>query len=70
MPRKTRCRACWESAGITNEALFMAGQSMNQGIGLRWIPVCQDHADYWNDGGDWIAPVISIQDYKTQKHDN
>ena len=43
-----------------NKAEWLAAQSIDQGKNIRWIPICDLHADGWNDGKDWQAPLYMI----------
>ncbi len=44
-------------------AVFVGAQSEDQGKTVEWFPLCRDHADGWNEGGDWEAPVVTVSDY-------
>jgi hypothetical protein len=41
-------------------ATRLAAQSIDQGVTVDWVPICDHHADGWNDGGDWDAPVYIL----------
>lgn len=27
---------------------------------MSWVSICATHADGWNDGGDWAAPMFVL----------
>ena len=54
------CIFCEANQGIATPARFVAAQSEDQGETVRWVLICTDHADGWNDGGDWTAPMYEI----------
>ena len=59
MPRP-HCAFCESNHGVTAPARFVAAQSEDQGETIKWVLICTDHADGWNDGGDWNAPMYEI----------
>jgi hypothetical protein len=60
MPRYPLCFLCKENYCIERQAEFFAAQSVDQGTTIEWFPICQGHADGWNEGGDWHAPVFRL----------
>lgn len=51
------CEICRNNLGVERPAMFRAAQSTDQGQNRTSVLICEDHADGWNDGGDWDAPV-------------
>lgn len=55
--RKTKvlCKFC------EADATKFGAQSTDLGKTIDWVPICDGHANGWNEGGDWIAPVVPIE---------
>jgi hypothetical protein len=58
--RGAECLLCEANQGIHRPARFTAAQSRDKGHTVAWFPICEGHADGWNEGGDWNAPVIPL----------
>jgi hypothetical protein len=54
------CPFCAQD-GITARAAYFAPQSLDRGKTISWTTPCKDHAAYWNEGGDWQAPLVPIR---------
>ena len=54
-----KCIFCTQN-GYNHAASYLAAQSEDRGETVGWVPICTDHADGWNDGGDWTAPMYSL----------
>lgn len=50
----------WACVFCETPAMFIAAQSEDAGRTVDWVLICVYHADGWNDGGDWNAPVIPL----------
>lgn len=60
MPQRPRCIFCQQN-GYDVPATLLAAQSEDQGQSVSWVPICNSHADGWNDdGGDWDAPIYVL----------
>lgn len=57
---KPHCVFCEANHGVKSPAKFVAAQSEDRGVTIQWVLVCADHADGWNDGSDWDAPMFAI----------
>lgn len=54
------CKFCPQN-GIKRAATFVAAQSTDRGKTVDWVLICVDHADGWNEGSDWTAPMFALQ---------
>jgi hypothetical protein len=43
-----------------NPATHVTAQSSDEGVTRTWVLVCVGHAEDWNDGHGWIAPVFKL----------
>lgn len=41
-------------------ASFECAQSTDAGQTVSWVLACDFHADGWNEGSDWTAPIFQI----------
>lgn len=62
MLRRPICVICEINSGVIAPAKFVAAQSENCGETVDWVLICADHANGWNEGGDWAAPMYTISD--------
>lgn len=58
--RRYLCVPCRE-AGVQNAATYLGAQSVDQGETVTHVRICQGHAETWNDGSDWDAPVVPLK---------
>lgn len=54
------CTFCRENSDREAPATHIGAQSTDGGATVTWTPICGTHADGWNDGGDWRAPVFRL----------
>lgn len=47
--------------GVRTRATAFGAQSTDCGKTVTWAPICDGHANGWNEGGDWDAPIIQIK---------
>jgi len=57
--RRPRCQPCKQN-GNDVVAEYLAAASYNRGKKITWRRICADCAYFWNEGGDWEAPVYKI----------
>ena len=60
-PPLPKCEIC-AGTGVDPvcTAGYVAAQSPDQGKTVAWRLICKFHADGWNEGGDWNAPMYKI----------
>lgn len=56
------CRRCDLDSGIERPASFLAAHSLDRGVTIEWMLVCDGHASNWNEDAEWEAPVYRIDD--------
>lgn len=57
------CRPCMHSVGPNPAAYLCPQWSDGEGMPPVWIPVCDEHAEYWFDGVDpslWGTPIFTL----------
>ncbi len=59
--KKKFCIFCKINYGIKRKAKYIAQQSEDKGKTITEVPICEGHAEGWNDGGDWKAKVTLLK---------
>jgi len=54
MPDYTVCQFC------AGRPTHVAAQSTDGGVTVTLVLVCDAHAEGWNEGGDWEAPIYPL----------
>lgn len=60
MLRRPYCMFCRQNGHDEVPATLLGAQSEDRGRTVSWVAICDTHADGWNEGGDWEAPLFVL----------